>query len=94
VRAARFAVQDPLAAVNAADAAGRGPGEAGRVVDPRIPARARRGNHGGFLANALERLGVGRNRLRGQAIDAFDLVLARCDGQDRDVITAVSLAHL
>src|SRR5690606_14943113 len=77
VRAARFAVQDALAAVDAADAAAfdRADEAAGEVLAG-IVAFARLADRGLFAGDALGDLRVGSDGLLRQAVDALDAVLA------------------
>ena len=92
VGAARLPVQNALAAIDAADAAARRPGEAARIIGPCIAAGARRCDHGGFQPDPLQRFGVGRHGLRRQTVHAFDLIFAGGNGQDRSAFVAVCLA--
>jgi hypothetical protein len=94
MRAARFAVQDTLAAIDATDAAASGPGKPPFVIDSLITPCPCRTHQGDFLLYSFSGFGVGRHGSWRQAVDAFDLVVARRNRQGQAFFFARRLADV
>ena len=89
-----FAVEDALAAVDAADRAAHRPHKAAGKQGLGAVLGAHRGDPGPLALDARQRLGVRSDHLGGQAVDALQLVLAWLYDQALGGDAAVGMAHL
>ncbi len=91
--AARFAVQDPLAAVNSADPAAGRPGKALLIIRALVAPGPGSRYHGSFLTDSLEGFRVGCHGFGREAVYTFDIVFTQCDGQGQRFLFTGGFQH-